>query len=87
MHCRCVAFSAKGGGQFLVNTCKEMHHFAQVTFRDQGCFQAVAEEKWGLVLGREDLQQSNPPHSFKNSYCAVINARGYFEVHANSKPG
>lgn len=64
-----------------------MHHFAQVTFRDQGYFQAVAEEKWGLVLGREDLQQSNPPHSFKNAYCPVINARGgYFEVNANSKP-
>lgn len=64
-----------------------MHHFAQVTFRDKGCFQAVAKEKWGLVLGREDLQQSNPPHSFKNSHCAVINASGgYFEVNANSKP-
>lgn len=50
--------SAKGGGKCLVNTSKEMHHFAQVTFRDQGYFQTVAEEKWGLVLGREDLQQS-----------------------------
>lgn len=68
MHCRrSVVFSAKRGGKCLVNTCKEMHHFAEVTFRDQGCFQAVAEEKWGLVLGREDLQQSNHPHSFKNS--------------------
>lgn len=64
-----------------------MHHFAQVTFRDQGYFQEFAKEKWGLVLGREDLQKSNPPHSFKNSYCAVINARGgYFEVNANFKP-
>lgn len=88
MHCRqSVVFSAKGGGKCLVNTYKEMHHFAQVTFRDQGYFQEFAKEKWGLVLGREDLQKSNPPHSFKNSYCAVINARGgYFEVNANFKP-
>lgn len=25
-----------------------MHHFAQVTFSDQGCFQAVAEEKFSI---------------------------------------
>lgn len=42
--------------------CVETHHFAQFTFRDQGFFQAVAEVQWGLVLGREDLQQSNLPH-------------------------